>query len=124
MTNQVIVVTGVPVKLQVDAVVHETEVETHIKLVLLLEGEFAVGQTAQLKRHFLSSCLRTPGLARIEESLSIGIARGACLCCQRVRQTQLSIAQSAVALPVTEPGLLVDVPTSRNVPCGQPAVLV
>ena len=50
-TNQVVVVTLVPVEYQVDAVAIETEVNTHVKLVLLLVGELLVGNVREVEVH-------------------------------------------------------------------------
>ena len=44
-TDQVEVVTEVPVKHEVDAVVEETEVNTKVELMLLLIGQLTVAQT-------------------------------------------------------------------------------
>ena len=124
-TNQVEVVTNEPVKHYVEAVPQQTEVETEVKLVLLLIGKVAVTQTAQVESHLVDVVLLTPTQGGIIQCLGVTEGHGTTLGSQRVAQTQLSVGKCTLLIQahILEEGLITDVPCTRNVPGGEPTVL-
>ena len=71
-TDKVVVVTSVPVKHKVQAVVEETEVNTKVKLMLLLIGKLLITKVIEVKTDFVGIGHRTPRLVRIVDCSCIG----------------------------------------------------
>ena len=78
-TNQVVVVTLVPVEDKVDAVVVETKVNTHVKLMFLLVSKLGVSDIAQVEVHLSIFGLQAPGFVRIVNWQCVRNAAGTCI---------------------------------------------
>ena len=116
--DQVVVVTGVPVEREVDAVVEETEVNTYVELVLLFVGQVFVGEAVDDQTRLLVGGVAAPDVVAADDGAGVG--HGRLVTGERVAGLQCGVGECGAEL-VSEPGLLVDVPCTRHVPCGQPA---
>ena len=121
VAHQVVVVAEVDIVDQVDAVVEETEVETHVELLLLLVGELRVAKLIECDTRLLLVALRAPNILRGEDGRGVG---GCGLVAhERVAGAQRGVGEPIVVGcgPVLEPLLLMGVPAGTDVPGGQPA---
>ena len=116
-TDQVVVVTLVPVEGKVDPVVEETGLETEVQLMLLLVGQGLVGHVVDVEGRLLVVRERTPGVGRADDDLRVGHARA--VAGQGVRTLKAEVGHRRVER--LHPVFLVDVPRGRDVPGGQPA---
>ena len=124
VTYQVKVVSLIPVKHQIDAVAHKSQIYTDVELVLLLIGQLRVGQRHQRQTGLLRICFQTPRLIGLIDGVGIAHTTGTALGSQRVAGTYLSVCERVRAsAPSLEEWLLVSIPRSRNVPRRQPAAL-
>ena len=123
VTNQVVVLTPVNISIQVDAVVQETCIETHIELMFLLVGQLRIGNIAQHIDSLHLVGLRTPCIRRIVDRQGVRHVRRTTVGSQRIRQAECQVRNGIVALlhPLTEETFLVDIPSARDVPRGKPA---
>ena len=118
-TDQVVVVTLVPVEGGADAVVEETGLEADIQLVLLLVGELAVGQLADIQRRLTHIGGRTPGGMAPDHDGGVGHVLGAAVCRQGVGGFYAQVRNRIrKGIP---PRLVADVPGTGNVPGRKPA---
>ena len=116
-TDEVVVVTSIPVEREVDSVVEETEVDTEVELVLLLVCQVRVSEAVDLQTRFLVNSVRTPYVVATDDYVSI--CDGRLVTGQRVTCLNSSVRENLVQF--LEPCLLMSVPCSRDVPCRQPA---
>ena len=117
-TYQVVVVTCVPVEVEVDAVVQESQADAEVQLVLLLVGQCGVGKARYLETRLLVGRIGTEGAVGLDDDHRVG--DGGLVTRQRVAGLQRSVCQHVLE-GLCKPRLLVSVPCSRDVPCRQPA---
>ena len=68
-TDQVVVVTTIPVELYVESVVQEAEVNTNVELMFLFIGQIGVSEVVNVKSRLLIACEWTPGVELLNDSL-------------------------------------------------------
>ena len=122
-TNQIIVVAHIDIGRHIDAAArHETEVNSHIELTLLLVGKFRVCKVGKLQSEFLNAGDRTPRTVRIVNHSGVRHPVRTAVGCQRIRQAQRSMAEHFIqSRIVAEPVFFMGVPCAGNVPRRQPA---
>ena len=76
-TDQVVVVTLVPVGGEVDAIFEQAEVNADVQLMLFLVGEFAVLDVIDIKSRFLNVGKGAVGLEAADDGLRVGHFRRA-----------------------------------------------
>ena len=116
-TNEVVVVTSVPVEDYIQAVIEETKVCTNVKLMLLLIGQILICELTDIQTWLLIDCEWTPDVGTADNYLWVG--NSWLITCQWVRCTKSSVSQRVLEC-LLEPWLFVNIPYSWYVPSRQP----
>ena len=116
--DQVEVVTLVPVTGEVDAVVHKTQFQTHVELMLLFEGEVGVGQAADIQAGLDVAGVVPPGVVGLDDGVGVGDRRGTAFCRQGVGELEGGVGEGG--LEAGHPRLVADIPSARYVPGRKP----
>ena len=107
-TDQVVVVTAIPVEANVDAVVKETDFSTEVQLVLFLVGQLRVLEVGNLKCRLVHAGKRTPGVHTLDNHARVTDAGRTTVTGQRIRGLQSQVRYCRTQR--LEPRLLVCVP--------------
>ena len=118
-TNQVKVVTGVPVCHNIDAVVQEAGLNANVELVLLLVRKFIVGNVYQCQTGFLHVGERAVRRIGLHYYGRVGYRGGTAVTGKGIGRLHAQVRQGGVG--AFHPFFLMDVPGTGNVPGGQPA---
>ena len=100
----------------------ETEVNTHVELLLLLVCQLGVGNLIEVGHLLLLLALWTPGDVGVEDRTGVRHEGRNAVGGQRVGKAESSMRQHVVGLfhPTLHPCFLMSIPGSRHVPRGQP----
>ena len=118
-SDEVEVVTFVPVEREVDAIAQEAGIEPQVQLVLLLVGQFVVGQVGNVHAALLDGGERAVGRKAHEHHRRVADRRRSRVARQRVAGLQRQVRQPLAH--VLEEIFLMHVPCCRQVPGGQPS---
>ena len=86
--------------------------------MFLLVGKFIVGKIPYLKSRLLVNCKWSPRVVALDNYCSVGHSRFVTR--QRVRRFECGVCETVLE-SFFKPWLLVHVPCSRDIPCGQPS---
>ena len=118
-TDQVVVVTLVPVAREVDPVVEEAQFRADVQLVLLFEGEIRVREAGDVQRRLIVAGAGTPVVGRPDDDGGVGDPGRAAFRSQGVGSLEDGVGK--VRLQGAHPGFVGNVPTAGHVPGREPA---
>ena len=121
-SDEVIIVTFIPIECQIDPVIKETNIPTDIQFMFLFIGQFAVLTVCHKDSRFLDICKRAVGRISSENSLWVCYIGGTAVGCQWIRNFQSEVWKSWFQL--FEKVFFMSIPCSWQVPGGEPTCRV
>ena len=118
-TDQVVVVTLVPVAGEVDAVVEEAQFRADVQLVLLFEGQIRIGEAGNVEGRLIVAGAGTPVVGRPDDDRGVGDPGRAAFRSQGVGCLENGMGENR--LQGAHPGFVGNVPTTGHVPGREPA---